>query len=155
MRNCLAAVVLLICCGFVAGPQHPPPSVQAFEVGPASWYGDPFHGQLTANGEIYDMFEMTAAHPSLPFGTAVRVTNIRSGRSAVVRINDRGPFIGQRILDLSYAAARHLKLVWPGEAEVRLDLVDPETQQASLFPLWPPPQVNADSELARAFTAAD
>jgi rare lipoprotein A len=73
----------------------------------------------------------------------------------VVRINDRGPFIGDRILDLSYVAARHLRLVWPGEAEVRLDLVDPETQQASLFPLWPPPRVNADSELARAFCAAD
>jgi rare lipoprotein A len=154
MRNCLAVVALLLCCGFVAGPQHPPPSVQAFEIGPASWYGDPFHGQLTANGEIYDMFEMTAAHRTLPFGTAVRVTNLRSGRSAVVRINDRGPFIGNRILDLSYVAARHLRLVWPGEAEVRLDLVDPETQQASLFPLWPP-QVKADSELARAFTAAD
>jgi rare lipoprotein A len=138
----------------VAGPQHPPPGVQPFEVGAASWYGDPFHGQPTANGEIYDMFQMTAAHPTLPFGTTVRVTNIRSGRSAVVRINDRGPFIGDRILDLSYTAAKHLRLVWPGEAQVQVDLIDPNTQQASLFPVWPP-RVNAGSELARSFTPAD
>jgi rare lipoprotein A (peptidoglycan hydrolase) len=154
MRNCLAAIVLLLCCGFVAGPQHPPPAVQPFEVGAASWYGDPFHGQLTANGEIYNMFEMTAAHPSLPFGTSLRVTNVRSGRSVVVRINDRGPFIGGRILDLSYAAAKQLRLVWPGQAQVRLDLIDPDVQQASLFPVWPP-RVNAGSELARALTTAD
>ncbi len=77
-----------------------------FEEGLAVWYGPGFHGKRTASGEIYDMYALTAAHPSLPFGTRVRVTNLKNGRSVVVRINDRGPFGGRYIIDLSYAAAK-------------------------------------------------
>ena len=74
--------------------------------GLAVWYGPGFHGRRTASGEVYDMHALTAAHPSLPFGTRVRVTNLRNGKSVVVRINDRGPFGGRFIIDLSYAAAK-------------------------------------------------
>jgi rare lipoprotein A len=97
---------------------------------------------------------MTAAHPSLPFGSAVRVTNITTGRSVVVRINDRGPFLGDRIVDLSYAAARQLRLVWPGSGEVRLDLIDGDTDLASRFPSWPSPilvsRPSAETTIAQA-----
>ena len=93
------------------------------ETGLASWYGPDFHGKLTSNKEIYDMYDMTAAHRTLPFGTQVMVTNLENGRAATVRINDRGPFVGDRIIDLSYAAARVLGMVGPGTARVRLDVL--------------------------------
>ena len=139
MWKCLAILVLLLSCSLTSEPVNPPAATGPFEIGQASWYGDPFHGMLTANGETYDMYAMTAAHPSLPFGSAVRVTNVTTGRSVVVRINDRGPFLGDRIVDLSYAAAKQLRLVWPGSGEVRLDLIDGETDLASRFPSWPSP----------------
>ncbi len=145
MRKCLAVVALLLFCSFTSDPVHPPTGAGPYEIGPASWYGDPFHGQPTASGEIYDMHAMTAAHPSLPFGSAVRVTDLVTGRSVVVRINDRGPFLGPRIVDLSYAAAKQLRLVWPGSGDVRLDLIDGD-DSALRFPSWPPP----DSLSARA-----
>lgn len=91
--------------------------------GRASWYGPKFHGRLTANGEIFDSNALTAAHPSLPFGTKVRVTNLRNGRSVIVRINDRGPFIKGRIIDVSAAAARVLGMVNSGTASVQLDIL--------------------------------
>ncbi len=91
--------------------------------GPASWYGGKFHGRTTANGERYDMNEMTAAHRSLPFGTQVRVTNERNGRSVVVRINDRGPFVGNRVIDLSRGAAAAVGMVRSGVAPVRIDVL--------------------------------
>jgi rare lipoprotein A len=91
--------------------------------GPASWYGGKFHGRRTANGERFDMNEMTAAHRSLPFGTRVRVTNERNGRSVVVRINDRGPFVGNRIIDLSRGAAAAVGMVRSGVAPVRVDVL--------------------------------
>lgn len=91
--------------------------------GPASWYGGKFHGRTTANGERFDMNELTAAHRSLPFGTRVRVTNERNGRSVVVRINDRGPFIGNRIIDLSRGAAAAVGMVSTGVAPVRVDVL--------------------------------
>src|SRR2546425_5911832 len=81
------------------------------ELGVASWYGGSFHGRLTANGEIYDQFKMTAAHRLLPLGSVARVTNPENGRAVEVLINDRGPFIRGRIIDLSYAAAEHLGAV--------------------------------------------
>jgi rare lipoprotein A len=140
MRKCLGVVVLLLCFSFTTAQFQPPPAAGPYETGWASWYGDPFHGQPTANGETYDMYAMTAAHPSLPFGSAVRVTNVATGRSVVVRINDRGPFLRDRIVDLSYAAAKQLRLVWPGSGEVRLDLIDGGTDLASRFPSWPPPE---------------
>ncbi|HWX53323.1 MAG TPA: septal ring lytic transglycosylase RlpA family protein [Verrucomicrobiae bacterium] len=96
-----------------------------YQIGPASWYGKQFHGRTTANGESFDMFDLTAAHKRLPLGTYVKVTNLRNHRSIVVRINDRGPYVGDRIVDLSYSAARMLNL--RGVEKVRLDLVHPET----------------------------
>jgi len=89
--------------------------------GIASWYGKQFHGRKTSNGEIYDMYKMTAAHKTLPLGVSVRVTNKANGRQAVVRVNDRGPFVAGRIIDLSFSAARQLGVVGPGTAPVRIE----------------------------------
>nr|WP_081942902.1 septal ring lytic transglycosylase RlpA family protein [Myxosarcina sp. GI1] len=91
--------------------------------GQASWYGPKFHGRPTASGEQFNQNAHTAAHPSLPFGTQVKVTNVNNGRSVVVRINDRGPFVGGRIIDLSAAAARAVGLVQSGVAPVRLQIL--------------------------------
>ena len=93
--------------------------------GNASWYGNPFHGRLTANGETYDMNQMTAAHKTLPFGSLVKVTNLKNGLSTVVRINDRGPYVEGRNIDLSYAAAQHLDMLGTGVIPVRLDIIKP------------------------------
>src|SRR2546425_9223733 len=93
------------------------------ELGVASWYGGSFHGRLTANGEIYDQFKMTAAHRLLPLGSVARVTNPENGRAVEVLINDRGPFIRGRIIDLSYAAAEHLGAVYPGTLPVVVDVL--------------------------------
>lgn len=89
------------------------------EVGLASWYGSKFHGRATASGEVYDMFAMTAAHPTLPIPSFVRVRNPANGREVIVRVNDRGPFVAGRVIDLSYAAARRLGLL-AGVAPVEL-----------------------------------
>lgn len=91
--------------------------------GMASWYGPGFHGRKTANGERFDSQALTAAHRSLPFGTRVRVTNLNNGRSVTVRINDRGPFVGNRIIDLSAGAARSIGMIQSGVARVRLDIL--------------------------------
>ncbi len=99
-------------------------SDRAYEaVGVASWYGAKFHGRTTASGEPYDMNAMTAAHPSLPFGTKVRVTNLENGRSVVLRINDRGPFAKRRIIDVSRHAAEHLGFLGTGLARVRVQVI--------------------------------
>lgn len=90
------------------------------EVGVASWYGADFHGRRTANGEIYDMYGMTAAHKQLPFDTLVEVENLDNGKKVKVRINDRGPFIRGRIIDLTYTAADKIKMIGPGTAKVRV-----------------------------------
>jgi rare lipoprotein A len=95
--------------------------------GMASWYGPGFHGNQSASGEIFNEHKMTAAHRSLPFGTQVRVTNLDNGLSVIVRINDRGPFHGNRIIDLSTAAARVLGLIQTGVAPVRLDVITPHS----------------------------
>ena len=91
--------------------------------GAASWYGPKFHGRLTANGERFDMDGLTAAHRTLPFGTKVRVTNARNGKSVVVRINDRGPFAGHRVLDLSREAARTIGLMKQGVGNVKIEVL--------------------------------
>ena len=91
------------------------------EEGIASWYGHPYHGRRAASGEIYDMYKMTAAHRTLPFGTQVRVHDLENGRDVTVRINDRGPFVEGRIIDLSYAAAQAMGM--PGLAKVRLEIL--------------------------------
>jgi rare lipoprotein A len=106
---------VLTACATVA------PALRDREVGVASWYGEPFHGRLTANGERYDMHAYTAAHRLYPFGTRLRVTNLENGRSVTVRVNDRGPFVRGRIIDLSLAAATDLGMVPNGTARVRLE----------------------------------
>jgi len=93
------------------------------ETGKASWYGPGFHGKRTANGEVYDMDAMTAAHKKLPFGTEVRVVNLDNGRSTEVRINDRGPFVRGRIIDLSRAGADAIGMLGPGTARVRVEIL--------------------------------
>jgi rare lipoprotein A len=95
----------------------------ATEIGRASWYGPPYHHRVGSNGEVYNMHAMTAAHRTLPLGTIVRVTNLKSGHTALVRITDRGPFIPGRILDLSLAAARKVDVYLPGVAEVKVEVV--------------------------------
>jgi rare lipoprotein A (peptidoglycan hydrolase) len=92
-------------------------------MGKASWYGKPFHGRLTANGEIYDMHTLTAAHKTLPFGTWLRLTNSRTGQIATVRVNDRGPYIRGRDLDVSFAAATKLGLVAPGSGPLNIEVL--------------------------------
>jgi rare lipoprotein A len=91
--------------------------------GVASWYGGKFHGRLTSSGEVFDTNEMTAAHRTLPFGTMVKVTNLANGKSAVVKINDRGPFVDGRIIDLSRAAAEEIDMLGQGVARVSLEIV--------------------------------
>jgi rare lipoprotein A len=95
---------------------------KGYQVGTASWYGEQFQGKPTASGEPYDMRDLTAAHPSLPLGTLVKVTNLRNGKAVVVRINDRGPVVDGRIIDVSYNAARALGFESRGLQRVRLDL---------------------------------
>lgn len=112
-------------------PSGPPPSTERqpatpgiyTEEGVASWYGVPFNGHRTSNGEIYDMHQLTAAHRTLPFNSIVRVTNLRNGLQTEVRINDRGPFVADRIIDLSLSAAQAIDMIGTGTARVRLELV--------------------------------
>lgn len=94
--------------------------------GIASWYGPGFHGQATANGETYNQNALTAAHRTLPFDTIVRVLNLENGKNVVVRINDRGPYVGNRIIDLSYRAARDIDMIGPGTARVRVEVLRSE-----------------------------
>jgi len=114
---------LLLWAGCARRPLSPEAVPSFRQVGEASWYGPDFHGKTTANGERYNMLLMTAAHPTLPFNTLVRVTNLDNGRTAVVRINDRGPFLKGRILDLSYTAARALGANLPGVIRVKIEMV--------------------------------
>lgn len=119
----VAAVFAVIACG--GGRQPPMTSVAEgwSEEGVASWYGPGFDGKRTASGEVYDMEDLTAAHPRLPFGTRLRVENLDNGRRTEVRVNDRGPFVDDRIIDLSRAAARDIGMLGPGTARVRLFVV--------------------------------
>ena len=94
-------------------------------VGTASWYGTKFHGQATANGETYDLCGMTAAHKTLPLPSYVRVTNLDNGKSVIVRVNDRGPFYSDRVIDLSFAAAKKLGYAETGTARVKVEGIDP------------------------------
>ncbi|GBD25117.1 Endolytic peptidoglycan transglycosylase RlpA [bacterium HR30] len=110
------------CAWFRARPPIEP-RVGAKQEGVASWYGPGFHGNPTASGEVFDQYELTAAHPSLPLGTRVLVTNLENGRQVEVRINDRGPFVDGRVVDLSYAAARVLGMTQAGTARVRLEVI--------------------------------
>lgn len=102
-----------------------PKATVQVEYGKASWYGPGFHGRKTASGEIFNQNELTAAHPSLPFNTIVKVTDTDTGNSVTVRINDRGPFAGGRIIDLSRQAAEDLKMINKGVANVKLEYTLP------------------------------
>ena len=101
-----------------------------YQIGTASWYGEYFDGKPTASGEPYDMYDMTAAHLTLPMGSYVKVTNLRNGKAVVVRVNDRGPIVPGRIIDLSYGAASALGYDKRGIQRVRLDLVHPSRTAA-------------------------
>ena len=120
-------------------PRRRPPEARPVEIGHtetglASWYGHPYHGRAAANGEIYDMEKLTAAHRTLPFNTWVRVENLTNGRTVEVRIIDRGPFVDGRIIDLSHAAAQAIELIGPGVARVRMMVIRaPETVPAGVF----------------------
>lgn len=126
-RTARFGAAVLLCMILSACALHRPPPIETMpgsrEEGLASWYGKKFHGRRTASGEVYDMNAMTAAHRTLPFGTAVRVENRDNGRSADVVVNDRGPFVKGRVIDLSYAAARAVGLVGSGVARVRVTVL--------------------------------
>jgi rare lipoprotein A len=109
-------------------PMHEP---DYDEVGVASWYGPNFHGELAASGEVYDQHALTAAHPTLPIPSLVRVTNLENGRSVVVKLNDRGPFVDDRIIDLSRRAAEELDIVRNGTAKVRVQYAGPVSSGAA------------------------
>ena len=133
----LGLLLLLAGCGkrrlVVPIPGHPDLRVARSEIyGVASWYGDPFHGRRTSSGEVYDMDGMTAAHRTLPFHTVVRVHNLDNGKKVRVRLNDRGPFVKGRIIDLSRAAAQEIDMVRPGTARVRLEILRIEATSENL-----------------------
>ncbi len=94
------------------------------EEGMASYYADQYNGKPTSNGEIYDMYALTAAHPTHPFNTKVKVTNLENGRSVILRINDRGPFLKDRIIDVSLTAAKQLMMIGTGTAKVRVEVIE-------------------------------
>jgi rare lipoprotein A len=140
----LTIAFLIVGLGAAQGPNNseakpaPTSSIQAksavrkqvgktkpYQVGTASWYGKTFEGKETASGEPYNMYDMTAAHLTLPMGSYVKVTNLRNGKAVVVRVNDRGPIVPGRIIDLSYGAAQALQMKAHGLQRVRLDLVNP------------------------------
>src|SRR5271156_1896625 len=147
----LMIALMIVCLGAAQGPNNseassaPIRAVQAkteirnqtgknqpYQIGTASWYGDYFVGKPTASGEDFDMYDMTAAHPTLPLGSYVRVTNLRNGR-VVVKVNDRGPIVPGRIIDLSYGAAQVLQFENRGLQRVRLDLVKPQTKHRQVY----------------------
>jgi rare lipoprotein A len=138
----LAIVLLVVSLGAAQGPAssgsanvrshvsqrspYRPTRAKPYQIGTASWYGRDFQGRATASGEPYNMYDFTAAHPTLPIGSWVRVTNLRNGRAVTVRINDRGPIVPGRIIDVSYSTARALEFKAQGLQRVRLDLVQPQ-----------------------------
>ena len=117
--------VALSGCGFFSKRSPAPMDTRsgAVQTGTASWYGPGFHGNRTSSGEVYDQYELTAAHQTLPLGTRVAVTNLQNGKAVEVRINDRGPFAKGRTIDLSYAAARTLGMIGPGTVPVRIEVL--------------------------------
>jgi rare lipoprotein A len=129
----LSLISILAACAPATGTFTPTANAQGLEPeGRASWYGAEFAGRRTANGEIYDPSQLTAAHKTLPFGTFVRVTNPSSGQSVVVRINDRGPFKPGRVIDVSRAAAEQLGMIGPGTLVVGLEIIPDQTQSPTV-----------------------
>jgi rare lipoprotein A len=126
----LLLVALLAACSARRTTQQKIPRIGHRETGIASWYGDPYHGRRAANGEVYDMEKLTAAHQTYAFDTWLRVVNLSNDKSVVVRITDRGPFVDHRIIDLSRAAAREIDMLRAGTTKVRLEVVDaPKTSE--------------------------
>jgi len=130
MKRLIISTLLVIpllysCSPFKSTPPAYPtyPSTGEYQIGLASWYGDKEHGRKTANGETFNRYAKTAAHRTLPMGTMVRVKNLENGRDTIVRINDRGPFISGRIIDLSYAAARDIDMLDKGTARVKVEVI--------------------------------
>jgi rare lipoprotein A len=155
----LTWMVLSAGCARRSTVQFPTPArVGSTETGIASWYGVPYHGRLSASGEIFDMEKLTAAHRALPFQTWVEVTNLSNGKQVDVRITDRGPFVHDRIIDLSLAAARQLDMVRTGTARVKLKVIVPPATASAANALDNPPtsaggyavQAGAFSDRARA-----
>ncbi len=110
---------------------YPLPDSHGFvQLGKASWYGPKFHGRRTASGEVYDMYKKSAAHKTLPLNTTVKVTNLANRKFTIVRINDRGPFVKGREIDLSYSAAKDIDLIGPGVADVKIEALGKEMKQA-------------------------
>lgn len=103
------------------------PKREKAQIGTASWYGKRFHGRQTASGDTYDMFQFTAASRTLPLGTLVKVTNLRNGKWVIVKVNDRGPYVGHRIMDVSYGAAQMMGFRQRGVERVKLEVIQPET----------------------------
>ena len=125
----LLVTLLVQGCAVVGGAPAPPYAPEDLapgwtETGIASWYGHPFHGRTTASGEVYDMNDPTCAHKRLPFGTRLRVENLDNGRSTTLKVNDRGPFVGARILDVSRKGAQELEMIGPGTARVRITILE-------------------------------
>ncbi len=119
-------LVMVLLGGGCAGPSRDVAEVGGVarsETGLASYYGHQYHGRTTANGEIYDENQLTAAHRTLPFGTRVRVTNLANGRQVVLRVNDRGPFVAGRIIDVSFKAAQELDFVVTGVVKARVEVL--------------------------------
>jgi peptidoglycan lytic transglycosylase len=149
-----ALVMLAGCARAVMTPPSIPPAAGMEEVGMASWYGAPHHGRRTASGEVFDMHQLTAAHRTLPFGTRLLVTNRDTSQSAQVRVNDRGPFVEGRILDVSYAAGRLLGAVGPGVIPVRVRVLSlPARSSSGDGPFTV--QIGAYTTRARAEAARD
>jgi rare lipoprotein A len=125
----------------INGVRYTPAAVSTYDtVGTASWYGEPYHGRLTANGEVFDKEAFTAAHPTLPLPSLVEVTHLDNGRRMVLRLNDRGPFIKGRIIDLSQAAARELGFEQDGLAPVRVVWLGPADLEDATLALGEPPR---------------
>jgi rare lipoprotein A len=122
-----ALLLAILALSYCARTRIIPPA-GASQSGIASWYGADFHGRRTSNSEVYNMYDLTAAHKTLPFGTKVLVTNLTNSQTVCVRINDRGPFIPGRVIDLSFAAARLIDMVGPGTAPVRLDILADQSE---------------------------
>jgi rare lipoprotein A len=126
MRSSLLLVLLALCLGACSSRHAPPQKIPRLghrETGEASWYGEPYHGRRSANGEVYDMEKLTAAHQTYAFDTWLRVVNLSNDKSVVVRVTDRGPFVDHRIIDLSRAAAREIDMLRTGVTRVRLEVV--------------------------------
>lgn len=133
----LIALPLLFSCASLSRRSYPSAGIQVPEgytqTGIASWYGIEEHGRQAASGERFSMYGYTAAHKSLPIGTVVRVTNLENGRDVIVRINDRGPFVGGRIIDLSYTAAKSLDMIGKGTARVKVEVISAPGRKGDYF----------------------